>query len=202
VSVDLISTSLTIHGTVCAASIVAVWKLGGESKFGTEKVSDLHNLRPKLLKAIASAVELSLNPILTAPMTESIEVDESGNPKPKPARMTVDGREALTNAMRDFVKSQSTPLMDLRTANLLDDLLTQSLRRLRHLACIVFAFTGIICLLLGASRFEWISLQHGWMHAIAFIVLFCFLLMFTILLWRILNASSDVDRLKSRYADI
>ena len=47
-SADLVGTSLAIHGTVCAASLLAIWKLGGESKFGTEKVSDLHTLRPKL----------------------------------------------------------------------------------------------------------------------------------------------------------
>ena len=35
------------------------------------------------LKAVVAAVELSLNPVLAAGMTEIIEVDEDGNPKPK-----------------------------------------------------------------------------------------------------------------------
>jgi hypothetical protein len=201
--VDLIATSFAIHGTICAASIVAIWKLGGESKFGTEKVGDLHYLRPKLLKAIVTSVEFSLNPILTAvSTTESTEVDEFGNSKPKPARLTVDGKEALTNTLRDFVKSQAVALVDLCAANALDRILTESLRMLRHLACIVFAFTGLICMALVAARFDWINLQRVWFHAIAYVFLLFFLALLGVLLWRILNASSDVDQLKSRYADV
>lgn len=200
-SADLVSTSLTLHSAVCAAAVYGMWKLGGESKFGTEKVSDLHNLRPKLLKSVVGALELCLNPILTA-STVPQTVDSDGNPKAMPAKLSVTSMEALTNAVRDFVKSDSQGLLDLRKAQCLDGLLIQSLNWLRNLVVGIFVASGLFCLLLGIAKCEWLDLSAAWIHVISFVTVAVFFMSVAFLFWRILNASSHVDHLKSRYADL
>jgi hypothetical protein len=202
-SPDLVSTSLTLHGAICTAAVLGIWKLGGESKFGTEKVADLHNLRPKLLKSVVGSLELSLNPILTATTaTEPLALDPDGNPMPKPAKLSVDGKEALTNAVRDFVKADSQGLLDLREAQLLEFLLNDSLNWLRKIVWMIFVASGLACILMGIAKYEWLELKSAWVHALSFAAVALLVVGVAFFFWRILSASSLVDGLKSRYADI
>jgi len=201
-SADLVGTSLTVHGAVCAGALLGVWKLGGESKFGTDKVADLLNLRPKLLKSLVGSLELYLNPILTASSVTDIEVDANGNAKPMRPKLSVVGKEALTNAVRDFVKADSRGLLALRDAGALDARLNLSLDRLRKLVWFIFAVTGIFCLLMVVAKFEWWDLSATWIHVLALSAVVGMLVGVACLFWRILDASSRVDRLKSEYADL
>jgi hypothetical protein len=202
-SADLVSVSLSIHGAVFIASVAAIWKLGGESKFGAEKINDLHALRPKVLKATVTALELTLNPVLTSgDNIESLDVDESGNPKPKPARLNVDGKEALTNAVRDFVKAKSAALVDLCHVNALDNRLTRCMRWLRHLVSALSIVTIIFCGLMGTAKLEWTSMTNPLVHGVGFALIASLVFGSVLLFCSILHASSKVDELKSRYADL
>jgi hypothetical protein len=202
-SPDLVTISLTVHGAVLGAATVALFKLGGESKFGTEKVSDLQSLRPKLLKGLVESLELNLRPALVIPnATEPLLYDATGNPLATPAKLSVTGREALTNVVRDFVKSDSPSLLDLRAAHFLEDSLNSGLDHLRNTVWMLWVTTGIICLLMAIGKFGWLKLDVGWIHGIAFAVVVGLLGYVGWLCLRILNAASRVDRLKTRYVDL
>jgi hypothetical protein len=200
---DLVAIALGFHGTICATSVLGIVKLGGESKFGTEKVADLHGLRPRLLKRLVSSLELSLNPILTtASSVESLERDQDGHPKPMPARLSVTGKEALTNAVRDFVKSDNRSLLDLREAQILNDRLNQSLDWLRNLVWMLAVFTGAVSFAMIFSKCEWINLSSAYWHVLFSSFLIVLLALIFWVLRRTLMDSSQVDKLKSGYVDI
>ena len=200
---DPVTLSLSVHGTFVAASLVALWKLGGESKFGTEKVSDLQGLRPKLLKNIVADLELQVRPALVQPTaTQPLEVDSQGKPVSAATKLSVSGLEAFTNAVREFVKSNSRGLLDLREAEHLETRLNQSLDQLRKTAWSVFASSGIVCLLMVIGKFEWLELESTWVHVVALAVSVSLLALVAFLYLRILNAAGSVDRLKSSYADL
>jgi hypothetical protein len=202
-TVDLVTASLGIHAPICAGALVGISKLGGESKFGTEKVADLHTLRSKLLKATVGALELALNPILsTAAATESLEVDIDNNPKPTPARLTITGKEALTNAVRDFVKSDSQGLLDLRWAQRLDGRLLLCLDHLRTTVWLLFAVSGVTTLLMIAGKCDWIDVTPTWIHTTAFALVVSLFGVIGVIAFCILKTCTSVDRLKSDYADL
>lgn len=200
---DPVTLSLSVHGTFVAASLVALWKLGGESKFGTEKVSDLQGLRSKLLKSVVADLELQLRPALVQPTaTQPLEVDSQGIPISGPAKLSVSGLEAFTNAIREFVKSNFRGLLDLREAEHLETRLNQSLDQLRKTAWSVFASSGVVCLLMIIGKFEWLELKAAWVHVVPLVVSVSLLALIAFLYRRILNAAGSVDRLKSSYADL
>lgn len=200
---DPVTLSLTVHGAIAAAALVGLWKLGGESKFGTEKVTDLQGLRPKILKRVVADLELQIRPVLLQPTaTEPLEVNSSGQLTSSPAKLSVSGLEAFTNAVREFVKSNSKSLLDLREAGQLESRLNWSLSRLRDAAWTLFGISGSMCLLMVIGKFEWLELKAGWIHVSAFIASVLLLVFITILYRLILNAAGSVDRLKSSHADL
>ena len=202
-TVDPATVSLSVHGAIAAAAVVGIWKLGGESKFGTEKINDLHALRPKLLNSVVKDLDLQLRPVLSvASSVEPFEEDSPGEPRSSAAKLSVTGIESLTNAVREFVKSNSIGLLDLREAQHLEMRLNLSMDRLRKAAWAAFASSGGMCLLMVPCKFEWTSFTASWIHATGFALSVMVLIFIAFMYWRILNYAGSVDRLKTSYADL
>jgi hypothetical protein len=198
-----VTVSLTVHGALVAAALVGLWKLGGESKFGTEKVADLQDLRPRLLKKLVTDLDRQIKPVLVKPIaTEWTDLDENGHPRSNAAQFSVAGLEALKDTVREFVKSDSPGLLDLREAHHLESRLNRSLNCLRKAVWGVFAASGAVCLLMVLGKFEWLGLKAAWIHGVALAVAVSLLLLIAFHYLRILNAAGSVDRLKSSYADL
>jgi len=138
-------------------------KLGGESKFATEHLKELSDLRPKLLRAVSSSLAETLRPVLT--LANSVEaprvilVDEDERPVPASPTFTPIGDERLRDAVRDFVKSDISGMKDLRVLDRVDGCLRLHLKRLRLGAWFVAVLCGVFTLVAVLAKSELFALQ-------------------------------------------
>ena len=201
---DLATWSLAFHTPVCAFLWLAVYKLGGESKFGKQSQDEMKEIRGKLLRSIAASLAENLEPILT--LANSIEVPKiivagEGEVRASPTITSI-GAEKLRNAVRDFVKSDAQLMLALRIVDTADSCITRHLNGLRLLTFCGAIGSGafvIIALLLTAQAF---IIASAWLFIVAFslMVLLFFPCVYCVL--RVVLAMNCFERLKDKHGDL
>lgn len=203
---DLTTWSLTFHGPVCAFAWVATLKLGGESKFATEHLKELNDLRPKLLRALSSSLAEALRPVLTLANTVEVPrvilVDGDDRPVPPSASTTPISEERLRDAVRDFVKSDVAGMKDLRSLDRADACLRTHLKRLRVASWLIAVLCGVFTLVAVLAKSEVFTLPQAWPHLAAFGVVIAVLAVMAYFALRILLAINRGDDLKKAYGDL
>ncbi len=203
---DLTTWSLAFHGPVCAFAWIATIKLGGESKFATDHLKELSDLRPKLLRAVSSSLADTLRPVIT--LANSVEaprvilLNEDDHPVPAAPRFTPIGEERLRNSVRDFVKSDIAGMKDLRVLDLVDSCLRSHLQRLRVGAWFIAFLCGVFTLVAVLAKSELFKLDAAWPHLTAFGIVIAVLGALAYFALRVLLAINRGDDLKKAYGDL
>lgn len=181
-------------------------KLGGESKFCTEQLKELGDLRPKLLRSVSSSLAETLRPVLTLANTVEaprvILVDGDDRPVPTSPSFTPIGSERLRDAVRDFVKSDISRMKDLRALDRVDACLRVHLKLLRVAAWMIAVLCGVFTLIAVLAKSEAFTLPQAWPHLTAFGVVIAFLAVMAYFALRILLALNRGDDLKKAYGDL
>jgi hypothetical protein len=203
---DLTTWSLAIHGPVCAFAWLAIMKLGGESKFATEHLKELCELRPKLLRSVSSSLAETLRPVLT--LANSVEsprvflLDGDSRPVAPVPSFTPIGEERLRDAVRDFVKSDISGMKDLRALDRADGCLRVHLKRLRVGVWFIAVLCGVFTLVAVLAKSEIFKLQEAWPHFAAFGIVIAVLVVMAYFVLRVLLAINRGDDLRKAYGDL
>ncbi len=181
-----------------------MWKLHGESKFGKQPQEEIRDLRGRVLRSIAQSLVDVFEPILT--QDSSVEISQllqpDGTPVDTQPKIAVTGREALRDAVRDFVKSDVEMLKSLRSLDISDTRITDSMIWLRRLTLALAVASGIFVLLAALSRFEVWPGQSNWPHVVALFLsgsIVCATVAFT---WRIMHSVNKFESLKGKHGDL
>jgi hypothetical protein len=183
---------------------LAVFKLGGESKFGKQPQEEIKDLRARLLRAIAVSLVDTFEPILT--LANSVEVPTlilPGNDEVRESpKITKLGGEKLLDAVRDFVKSDITLMKSLRSLDAGDSFITRYLCWLR----VSIVGAGIVS---GAFTLAAVGLKGGmavisvdWPFVAAFALVAACLVSSAFFALRVMLAVNRFEALKDRHADL
>ena len=201
---DIVGFGLTVHGTVCAGSVVAIWKLHGESKFGKQPQEEMTELRGKILRSISQSLVETFEPILT--LEDSLEISQiimaERNTHPRVPKITTKGKEILLNAVRDFVKSDIEMLKSLRSLDCADSCVTHSLVWLRRLTLASAVFSGVFLVLAALVRFAVLAVESPQLHVVGFVIVGALLCSIIAFVWRVSHSVNVLAKLKENHADL
>ncbi len=183
---------------------LAVFKLGGESKFGTQTLEDIKDLRARLLRAIAVSLKGVFEPILTDASTVNVSSlvlpgNDEGGPSPGITKL---GEEKLLNAVRDFVKSDVNRMKSLRSLDVAESHITRCLRMLRVWVIVSGIASGAFTLASLAITADMVMLTIDWPFVTAFALLAVCLASSAIFTLRVVLAVNTFDVLKDKHADL
>lgn len=169
---DLITWSLAFHAPVSGFACLAVFKCGGESKFGKQAQDEMADLRSGLLRSISASLVDNLEPILT--LANSVEVPKlilSGDEEVRAsANITLIGAEKLRNAVRDFVKSDAKAMLALCKVDALNSGITRHLNWLRLSVIATAIASGVFTLFASAMKAEMFTIDVQWPFILAFAI--------------------------------
>ena len=164
-SADLVGYSLAIQSVLCAAAVLGIWKLNGESSFGKRPQEEVQELHAKLLRAlsqrIVSTVEEALVPSDTVDIAKLILPNHVEVQTPKVAEL---GKERLRDGVGELIKSDICVWRSLRILDHCDKRISNCLRHLRRVALALSVFAGISVLAAGADKFRVLSFDLTWIH--------------------------------------
>lgn len=175
---------------------IVVLKLGGDSKFGSQPLQDIRDLREALMRSIALSLETTFNPILTRE-TSIIVLPDGELP-----RISALGGESLKNAVRDFAKSDVPLMQSLGMLDAAAACITTSLRWLRIATFAAGTVSGLCAV--GAIAVKATNALPGkdWPFYLAFgAVVFC-LLPCVYCSLRVILCANTLDKEKARHADV
>lgn len=201
---DLVGAGIAVHGTLCAASVIAIWKLHGESRFGKEPQEDMQNLRGRVLAAISQSLLDTFEPILTLATSAKIYTvitgdNEPGTLKPK---ITTPGREKLLDAVRDFVKSDVELMKALRSLDAADTRITLSLVWLRRLTLALAVLSGVFLVLAATCKFELWSIRSAGTHYAGFILAAILVIAAFAFIGQISHSVNVFEKLRDKHVDL
>lgn len=203
-SADIVGLGFAVHGVLCPAAVLAVWKLHGDSKFGKQPQEEIRELRGKVLRSIAQSLVEVFEPILT--QDTSFEISQllhlDGKPVDSRPKVSIIGREALRDAVRDFVKSDAEKLKSLRSLDASDTCITNSLIWLRRLTLTLAVGSGIFLLFAALSKFDVWRFESIWPHIVSFFIsasIICATIVYT---WQIMHSINAFERLKDKHDDL
>lgn len=203
-SADVVGLGFAVHGVLCPAAFLAVWKLHGDSKFGKQPQEEIRELRGRLLRSIAQSLVEVFEPILT--YDTSVEISKllhaDGSPVNTSPKITTIGKEAMRDAVRDFVKSDVETLKSLRTLDASNARITYSLIWLRRLTLTLAVASGGFALFAALSKFEVWRIESTWPHAVALFVSVSIVSTTVMFTWLIMHSVNNFERLKDKYDDL
>ena len=108
----------------------------------------------------------------------------------------------LEDALRDFVKSESQGLLDLREMQVTSDCVDRALNRFSIFAMVTTALSGIgavFAILIKGNAFE---MDIAWPHFVGLAVVGISCALALCFLFQIIRVLRRTDRLVSKYADL
>ena len=201
---DLATWSIAFHGPVCGFMWLAVFKLGGESKFGKQTQEEIKDLRGCLLRAIAISLVDTFEPILT--LANSVKVPtlilQDDNVRGESPKITQLGREKLLNAVRDFVKSDIAAMKSLRSLDAGDSCITRYLRWLRVSTVVAGVVSGAFTLAAVGLKAGMAVIYVDWPYVAAFALVAACLVSSAFFALRVVLAVNRFETLKDKHANL
>jgi hypothetical protein len=109
--------------------------------------------------------------------------------------------EELRDTLRDFLKSESQGMLDLRTMQTTQECLIRGIANLRTFAIATIVLSGVLLGLTALVKIQVFEIDAAWPHLVAFGVVVASIV--TTLCWyfRTLYLSGRAERLVAKYAD-
>lgn len=171
------------------------------SKVGSDQLQDLAKMRPKLLNRVRESLSGHVRPLVRRAVEAGKSpalVLPSGEELPRSSL----SEEELQDTLRDFIKSDSQGMIDLREMQFISECLIRGRSRLRVFVISTIVLSGLFLSLAWLLKGQAFSMHAGWPHFVAFGVVATSVATALCCYFRVLHLSGSADRLTSQYADL